>query len=319
MGLYKAVAFVATIVDDILKYIMKFSKLLFITILSLTIISCGDNIKFYKHDTPYTPPNATFKQKKLALVLGGGGAKGFAHVGVLEELDRAGIVPDVIIGCSAGAIVGSLYAANPNIIEFKELLLSGKKSDVISISTKDWPYGLFDKSRLVQYLKNNLHTQKFSGFKIPFIATATNLQYGTLTGFSEGDIIPTILASAAYPGAYAPVKIDGQYFVDCGVTDPVPVRLAKKLGFETVIAVNIAEQLPESSPNHVFGVLKRSMEIAYINQSKYAVEDADVIIDFDFKGIGVFSDEYNDYLYEEGKKATQIALPKIRRLLHEKK
>lgn len=298
---------------------IKLLKSIFIATSAFMVISCGESIKFYKHNTPYVPPTASFKQKKLALVLGGGGAKGFAHVGVLEELDQAGIVPDVIIGCSAGAIVGSLYAANPNIIEFKELLLSGKKSDVIAVSTKDWPYGLFDKSKLEQYLKNNIQARKFSELKIPFVVTATNLQYGTLTAFSEGDLIPTIVASAAYPGAYKPVAINGQYFVDCGVTDPVPVRLAKELGFETVIAVNIAEQLPKSSPNHIFGVLKRSMEIAYINQSKYAVEGADVIIDFDFNGIGIFADGYNDYLYDEGKKATKIALPKIRRVLQQKK
>jgi NTE family protein len=298
---------------------IKLLKPVYIALLCFMVISCGNSIKFCKHSKPYVPTTATFKQKKLALVLGGGGAKGFAHVGVLEELDLAGIVPDVIIGCSAGAIVGSLYAANPNISEFKELLLTGKKSDVISVSTTGWPYGLFDKSKLEQYLKNNIKTATFSGLKIPFVATATNLQFGTLTGFSEGDLVPTIVASAAYPGAYTPVEINGQYFVDCGVTDPVPVRLAKQLGFETVIAVNIAEQLPDSAPNHVLGVLKRSMEIAYINQSKYAVEGSDVVIDFKFKGIGVFTDEYNHYLYEEGKKATKAALPKIRRALHQHK
>lgn len=298
---------------------MKLLKPIFVITLGLLLISCGSSIKFDKHNTPYVPPSASFKKKKLALVLGGGGAKGFAHIGVLEELDQAGIVPDVIIGCSAGAIVGSLYAANPNLAEFKKLLLSGRKSDVISVSTKDWPYGLFDKSKLEQYLKNNIKARKFADLKIPFVVTATNLQYGTLTAFSDGDLIPTIVASAAYPGAYKPVAIGGQYFVDCGVTDPVPVRLAKKLGFETVIAVNIAEQLPESPPNHIFGVLKRSMEIAYINQSKYAVEGADVIIDFDFNGIGIFTDGYNEYLYEKGKKATKIALPKIRRALHQHK
>jgi NTE family protein len=298
---------------------MKFLRPVFIVVLCFMIISCCEKIKFSNNNPPYVPPSKDFKQKKLALVLGGGGAKGFAHVGVLEELNQAGIVPDVIIGCSAGAIVGSLYAANPNLTEFKELILSGKRSDVIAVSTKDWPYGLFDKSKLEQYLKNNMQARTFADLKIPFITTATNLQYGTLTGFSEGELIPTILASAAYPGAYAPVAINDQYFVDCGVTDPVPVRFAKKLGFEIVIAVNIAEQLPESSPNHVFGVLKRSMEIAYINQSKYAVENADVVIDFNFKDIGTFTNAYNDYLYEEGKKATKIALPKIRRILHQRK
>lgn len=295
------------------------SHLLFARIISLisissicfSMVSCGAKLQFSKSPSPHVPLEANFKNKKLALVLGGGGAKGFAHVGVIEELNSAGIVPDVIIGCSAGSIIGALYAANPNVEDLKRLVLFGKTSDVIALSSSDWPYGLYDKQQLARYLKNNINTKNFENLKIPFIATATNLEFGNLTAFSSGDIIQPILASAAYPGAYAPVEINGQYFVDCGVTDPVPVRLAKSLGFETIIAVNIAEQLTESSPSHAIGVIKRSMEIAYINQSKYSVEGADVIIDFNFKDIGIFTDKYNNYLYEEGKKSAKLAIPKI--------
>jgi len=276
----------------------------------MIINGCG-KIKFNPQVHPYVPQQANFKQKNIALILGGGGAKGFAHVGVLEELDRAGIKPDIIVGCSAGSIVGALYAADPHIERLKEKVLTGKKGDVIAISTSDWPYGIYGKAKLKEYLLNNLKTHAFEQLQIPFVATATNFQYGNLTAFSTGDLIKPIIASAAVPGAFAPVRIQNQYFVDCGVADPVPVRLAKNLGFKMVIAVNIAEQLPTSPPNHIFGVLKRSLEIAYINQSQSAVQSADVIIDFNFKDIGTFTDRYNNYLYEEGKKAARKAISKI--------
>ncbi len=295
---------------------MRFKKTI-ILLLALTCIGCCTNrITFSKQHNPYIPKTTDFKQKKLALVLGGGGAKGFAHLGVLEELSRAGIQPDVIIGCSSGSIVGALYADNQDIQALKDLLLSCKKSDVIELSSFEWPYGVYNKNKLQAYLDKNLRAKNFADLKIPFVATAVNLQYGNLTAFSEGDLIPAILASAAFPGAYAPVQIGDQYFVDCAVADPVPVRLAKELGFETVIAVNIAEQLPTSAPNHGLGVLKRSLEIAYINQSKFAVEQADVVIDFAFKDIGLFTDEYNHYLYEEGKKATKLAMDGIQKTIN---
>lgn len=290
---------------------MKSIQLLLIIVISIIIINGCGKITFNPQEHPYIPKQAKFKKKNIALVLGGGGAKGFAHVGVLEELDKAGIKPDIIVGCSAGSIVGALYAADPNIEHLKNKVLLGKKGDVIAISTKDWPYSIYTKAKLREYLINNLTTHTFEQLSVPFVATATNFQYGNLTAFSQGDLIKPIIASAACPGAFAPVKIKNQYFVDCGVADPVPVRLAKNLGFKMIIAVNIAEQLPTSPPNHIFGVLKRSLEISYINQSQAAVESADVVIDFNFQDIGTFTDRYNNYLYEQGKKAAKAAIPKI--------
>ncbi len=276
----------------------------------LSVYGCSA-IQFKKKGVPHLPLQAKFKKTNLALVLGAGGAKGFAHVGVIEELEKAGIVPDVIIGCSAGAIIGALYAAEPNIHSLKSVVLSGKNSDIVETNISEWPYSVYSHHKLIKYLHTNLKSIDFKNLKIPVVIAATNLQHGNLTAFSEGDIIQPILASAAYPGAFPAVKIEEQYFVDCGVSNPVPVQLARNLGFKKVIAVNISGQLPESSPNHIFGMLMRSIEISYINNARSAAENADVVINFDFKNIPVFSDQYNDYLYEAGKKATQHAMPKI--------
>lgn len=293
-------------------------KILFISTLALALLNmpgCGA-LKFSGADQPYAPPTPKpTKQKNLALVLGGGGAKGMAHIGVIEELERAGIVPDVIIGCSAGAIVGGLYAANPDITALKTLLLSGKESDILNMTIQDWPYSVYDNNKLAGYLKQHLKQKKFADMKIPLIVTATNLEFGNVTVFGEGEVITPIVASAALPGAFAPVKIADQYFIDCGASDPIPVRVARDLGYKTVVAVNIAEQLPETSPNHMLGVVKRSIEIAYVNQCKYSLEGADVIIDFKFKNIGMFTDKFNYYLYEAGKDGAKPAIPLIKTVL----
>jgi NTE family protein len=289
-------------------------KILILTLIALPIIclhGCG-TVKFNGTGKPYVPPAPpATKSKNLALVLGGGGAKGMAHVGVLEELELAGIKPDVIIGCSSGSLVGALYAANPDINSLKALVLPGKKDEVLMLSIRDWPYSVYDTNKLKAYLEKNIPQRNFQDLKIPLIVTATNLEYGNLTHFGEGDLIDPVLASAAMPGAFAPIMIQDQYFIDCGVADPIPVRLARSLGYKTVVAVNIAEKLPDTAPNHVLGLIKRSTEIAYISQCNFSVESADVVIDFDYKNIGIFPDEFNEFLYLEGRRSTKNSIPKI--------
>lgn len=294
-----------------------FGSLIIITTV-IALYGCS-SIKFSGTDKPYLPPTPTEpKQKRLALVLGGGGSKGFAHVGVLEELEKAGIVPDLIVGCSAGSIIGGLYASNPDINALKTLVLPGKKSEIIETSISDWPYSIYNIEKLAEYLNANIEHRDFKDLKIPLLVTATNLEFGNLTIFGQGDIVRPIMASAALPGAFSPVKIHDQYFVDCSVADPVPVRVARELGYETIIAVNVAEPLSNSEPNHLFGLIKRSTEIAYINQCKYASESADVVISFKFKDIDVFSDGHNKFLYQEGRKETRKAIPTIKEKLQRK-
>lgn len=293
------------------------SKLLLISVFCTFIVllyGCG-KVEFSKAAEPYVPPKPKLKQKKFALVLGGGGAKGMAHIGVLEAFEKAGLKPDLIVGCSAGSIVGALYAANPDASSLKALLLTAKKSEAITLSIKEWPYSIYDNNHLAEYLRKNVKVHNFADLKIPLVVTATNLEFGNLTVFGEGDLIAPVMASSAAPGAFAPVKIHQQYFVDCGVADPIPVRVARDLGYETIVAVNIAEQLPETSPNHLLGVVMRSTEIAYINQCRFALEGADVIIDLKLKNIGMFTDEYNEYLYQHGCKYGTAAIPQIRAAL----
>lgn len=306
---------------------MSYIKLFFLAFLGILCLfnlpGCG-HIKF-NYDQP--KPNARqvrdinqqeFKQKKLALVLGGGGAKGFAHLGVLEELNANGIVPDVIIGCSAGAIVGALYAANPDIAALKAQVLDGTSDDIVALSADHLPYSMYSAKPLARYLRKNLAVDQFADLKIPLIITATDLQYGNVVVFNSGNLVSAVVASASYPGAITPTKIDDFYYIDCGISDPLPTSVAKELGFETIIAVNIAEGLPTTSPNHVFGLLQRSTEIGYLSLVKNSLKDADVVIDFDFKGVDLFDDKQNRYLYEQGKARTIAKLPQIINVLSKK-
>jgi NTE family protein len=295
------------------RYLKNIIAAAFVITMAFALVCCG-TLKFSGAQDPYQPLKPNFRKPiKLALVLGGGGAKGFAHVGVIEELEKAGIKPDLIVGCSAGAIVGGFYALDPDAAHLKKTLMSHKRHHILSYSLSAWPYGFYADYRMREYFTKNLKKHNFSDTKIPFLVVATNLEFGNLTVFGTGDMIVPIMASAAFPGALPPVKIRDQYFVDGGVADPVPVQVAKQFGAEVVVAVNIAERLTNNSPNHFLGVMKRSIEIAYINQSARSAADADVIIDFHFTDIGAFSDTHNDYLYEAGKLAALKAIPAIKR------
>ena len=278
-------------------------------ILSLSIfilLSGCSALRLSENAVKYEPDLPPKKEIELALVLGAGGAKGLAHIAVIEELLAQGIKPDLIVGSSAGAIVGAMYADTLDIQKVKEQLLAGSSDKVFDMSVSSLPFAFSSGEKLHAYLSDNISAKRFEQLKMPFISVATNLQYGDLTAFSKGPLVPAVRASSAYPGAFYPVKIQGQYFVDGAVADPIPVEIARRMGAKKIIAVDISSRLPTSQPNHMLGLMKRSMEISYIHQSHMARRGADVVVDVEFDdSIGTFTDTANEFIYSQGKKAIQ--------------
>ena len=262
------------------------------------------------------PKLVTPKSHNIALVLGAGGARGFAHIGVIEELVKAGIDPDIIIGCSSGAIVGAVYADNPNIKHLKHTLLSNKRSDLIQIDLMHMPIGVTSGQKMDSFLKKNLKAKRFSQLKRHLITVATDLQTGKLTAFNQGPLSKAVAASSAVPGVFYPVKHYGHYYVDGGVTDPLPTKVAKNIHANFIIAVDIGVELPKSMPSNLLGVMARSLEIAYNHSSKSSFKDADYVINVPLNDFGMFSDKHNYQTYQFGRKAAKKALPEIKRLLN---
>lgn len=282
----------------------------------VTLMTGCASIEFAKEAPRYAPPlPKVAQQPKLALVLGGGGARGLAHVGVIEELTKANIQPDLIVGCSAGAIVGTLYADSLDIHGLRELLMDKKRSDFIGISLGNLPYSVSEGAELKAFLKKNLSASTFDELKIPTAVVATNLQFGDLTPFAMGEITTPVLASAAFPGMIHPVQIEGQYFIDGGVADPVPVSAAKTLGAEFVIAVELKNELPPEAPNHMLGLMMRTIEIGYNHHSLRSIKEADFLIRVPFREVGTFDDSQNQLIYEAGKAAAKEALPRLLKAL----
>jgi NTE family protein len=159
---------------------------------------------------------------KIGLVLSGGGARGFAHLGVIQALNEAGIYPDVICGTSAGAIAGVFYADGYTPREIFNMTVSNSRLHYIRpIVQKD---GLLQISGVIRILKDNLHATTFEELKIPLFVTATDLNNGRVDYFSSGELINPVVASASIPVLFKPVTIGDKNYVDGGVLDNLPIK-----------------------------------------------------------------------------------------------
>ncbi len=255
---------------------------------------------------------------KVALVLGGGGSKGLAHVGVLKELEQAGVYPDLIVGCSSGAVIGALYADQPHVKRIEKLLIGMKRSDLLDFSIFASRFGVVKGILFQNFLRNNLKAKKFRHLQIPFIAVATDLATGELVEFGGGELIPPIMASSAVPGVFNPVFYKGRYLVDGGVVDPIPARIAKKYGAHVIIAVDVGEEISDKEPGHFFDVARRGLEISHRKLSEYVTRDADIVIRMNFQGLGMFSDRHNQEIYEHGRNMARAKLPYIEQIIQER-
>lgn len=227
---------------------------------------------------PVTEPVA--RPIKIALVLGGGAARGFAHVGVIKALEAQGIFPDIVVGTSAGSLVGALYAAGNNGFALQKLAM---EMDEAAIS--DWAVPLFSQSsgvikgEAVQvYVNRAVNNQPIEKLKISFGAVATDLHTGQAILFRRGNTGAAVRASSAVPGVFQPVRIGNKQYVDGGLVSPVPVSFARKMGADFVIAVNISAQ-PEAQPaSGTLEVLLQTFAIMGQSLNQYELRDADIVI-----------------------------------------
>ncbi|MBX3457429.1 MAG: patatin-like phospholipase family protein [Candidatus Paracaedibacteraceae bacterium] len=293
-------------------------KKLTLIVLTFILNACSE-MQF--DTTSYKPYNLALPAQEnidIAFVLGGGGAKGIAHVGVMEELIKQGIEPDLIVGCSAGSIVGSLYADSLDIQRVKEILLPQEREHLLNISLNFLPFGITDGSSLNLFLENNLKSRCFEELKIPFISVATNLQYGDMTPIGRGLLIPAVRASAAFPGVFTPIEIGGQYFVDGGVANNVPVETAHQMKAKFIIAIELDAGLPDSAPTNALGILRRCLQISLHHQSRLALSEADYVIRVALPEIGTFDSGLNQLVYERGLDVGRREAAKIKLLIQEK-
>jgi NTE family protein len=284
-------------------------------LLVLSLLAGCYSLRISPEEHVVLPNFSPKKPVSVALVLGGGGAKGLAHLGAIQELEKAGIRPDLIIGCSAGAIAGALYADQPDLSSAIETLVPLRRRDVFDYSYMNPIFGIVTGDLLHNLMKRLLHVSVFEDLKIPLIVVTTDLFTGDVIEISSGDIASAIRASCAFPGVFKPVPLYGRYCIDGGASCPVPVNIAKKYGAKVVIAIDLSEKLSKEPPKHLFGVTKRSLEIAYRKFVEQSLEQADIAIRMNFDEMGTFDDDQNEWLYEQGQVVIRNHLPEIQKKL----
>ncbi len=253
------------------------------------------------------PPPAKLK---IGLALGGGAAKGFAHIGVIKMLEASGIHPDVVAGTSAGSVVGALYASGMDAFALQQTafgLDEAKIRDVRLLSG-----GLVQGQALQDYVNQLLHKQPIEQLKMPFAAMATELESGTRTVFVRGNTGRAVRASSSIPGVFEPVEIHGKHYVDGGVVSPIPVDAARQLGADFVIAVDISAAPDGSNPQGMMNIVGQSIDIMGRQLAAQESARADVVIRPDLRGIGPTAFEQKNQAILEGEKAALAAMPAIR-------
>ncbi|MEK6582421.1 MAG: patatin-like phospholipase family protein [Nitrospirota bacterium] len=254
---------------------------------------------------------------KIAVVLGAGASKGFAHIGVLKVLESNKIPVHMIVGTSAGSFVGSLYAYGYNAFDLQKLSFSIEKGDVIDLAIPD--NGFIKGEKLEEYVNRTVRNTPLEKLKIPFYAVATDIQAGREVVFGTGNAGAAVRASCSIPGIFRPANISGRMYVDGGVVSPVAVDAARKYGADIVIAVDIAGDVDSSQPQGTIETILQSINIMYSKLAAIQLSRADIVIKpkVGYIGSADFSKRHEAVL--EGEKAAIEMLPKIQEIVNKLK
>lgn len=251
---------------------------------------------------------------KIALVLGGGAARGFAHIGVIRALEQEQIPIDMIVGTSVGSLIGAVYAADANSFELEWSAFELTKDDLLD-------YGLFSAvtgmglakgERLEAFVKKKVKAENIEQMKIPFAAVAVDLNRGTEVVIDSGPVAKAVRASSAIPGVFQPVSHMGKLLVDGGVIDNIPVSVAKARGADIVIAVDISENVTNFAISNLADVLLQSVNIMFAENVRTKKREADIIISPSVGDVAMLDFSQKKRCMDAGIEAGKAAIPQIR-------
>lgn len=255
----------------------------------------------------------------VGLALGGGAARGFAHVGVIQVLEENGIKVDLIAGTSAGSVVAVQYASGMNASELQQAALSMDEATLTDWTLPLFGRGLLRGEALARYVNQQVNQQTLEQLKIPVGVLATNLGTGQGVLFRRGDTGTAVRASSAVPGVFSPVSIAGNNYVDGGLVAPVPVDGVRSMGAELVIAVDISSVPQDGAGTDVLRTLLRTFTIMSQSINQHALKDADIVIRPNLAGVGSADFASRQQSIEAGRAAMQRAMPRLQQLLQDKR
>lgn len=260
------------------------------------------------------PPVVETPQRapRLGLALGGGAARGFAHVGVIQVLEANGIHPDVIAGTSAGSLVAALYASGKDAAELERAALSMDEATLTDWILPLVSRGLMRGEALARYVRQAVGGKLIEQMKLPLGILATDLGSGQGVLFRRGDAAQAVRASSAVPGVFNPVAIAGREYVDGGLVAPVPVRQAREMGAEVVLAVDISADPQDLPSNGLLSLLPKTTAIMGQSINRLELAGANVVVRPALAGVGSADFTSRQRSIDAGRAAMQVALPRLK-------
>lgn len=261
------------------------------------------------------PGNATEPTRRpprLGLALGGGAARGFAHVGVIQVLEQNGIRPDLVVGTSAGSLVAALYASGQNGAALERSALAMDEATLTDWSLPIFGRGMLKGEALARYVRHEVQGRLLENMPMPLGVLATDLATGQGVLFRRGDAATAVRASSAVPGVFEPVRIAGHDYVDGGLVAPVPVRHARDMGAEVVIAVDISAVPENNSSDGSFRALLQTFAIMGQTINRHELGGADVVLRPQLAGMGSADFSSRQRAMAAGRAAMQAALPQLK-------
>jgi NTE family protein len=280
-----------------------------LTLLLGACASGGDTRPTTEAITPVPKP-VPVKPIRIGIALGGGAAKGFAHIGVIKMLEANGIQIDVVSGTSAGSVVGSLYASGMDAFQMQKTAFGLDEAEIRDVSL--FSGGVVKGQKLQDYVNQLVANRPIERMKKPFAAVATQLETGERTVFIRGNTGQAVRASSSIPGVFEPVVIGQKHYVDGGVVSPVPVDAARQLGADYVIAVDISSRASGKNPGSLLGTVNQSITIMGQKLGQLELARANVVIRPSVNDIGAADFEQRNNAILEGERAALAVMPQIK-------
>lgn len=256
-------------------------------------------------------------RKKIGIALGGGGARGFCHIGVLQILEENNIPVDFIAGCSMGAVVGGCYAGGMDLYTMSRITAKFNQAQVSDFDITLKNHGLMKGNRAITFLKKHVGDINIEDCKIPFAAIAVNAKTVELVTFKTGKLMEAIRASMSIPGYFQSVTIeDSDCLIDGGILERIPINAAKNMGADVIIAVDaLGPPEPVQKIKTALDMIIRAYNILDWECSKEKMKNADIIITPNQPDKSILDFKNNPHSVMSGRIAAQNALPQILELI----
>lgn len=255
-------------------------------------------------------PKPAPRPPRIGLALGGGAARGFAHIGVLQVLEENGIKPDLVVGTSAGSVVATLYAAGKSPAELQSMAMTLDESTIT-----DWVFpgrSLLKGEALARFIRSQTGGKSIESMRVPLGIVAADLQSGQAMLFRRGDPGTAVRASSAVPAVFEPVKVAGREYIDGGAVSPVPVRFARQMGADVIVAVDISAIPQGQSTRRAVDILLQTFNIMGHAISQHELVEADVVMRPKLEGVGSADFGARRLSILAGREAALTVLPQLK-------